>query len=158
MTGHPFMRRDNSLVPMSEEAEAMLRAVKNGNEIMVSMKPARNIRHHKLLFAMLNLIVQHTGQFSSTDDALVALKIACGLVDPFIDAQSGKTFFVPRSISFSAMPQNDFSAFFDRAVYVVTTRWFPPGTQEADVRAEIESMCNPLPNTIVRRAPALVPA
>lgn len=132
-----------SLVPVDEQALEALRAIPLGRDVMVSVKVARNPKHHRLLFAMLNLIVQRTNKFDGTDEALTALKIACGLVDPYIDAETGKTFFVPRSIAFESMSQDEFSGFFDRSVFVATSRWFPPGTQEADVRAEIERMVEP---------------
>lgn len=74
---------------------------------------------------------------------MIALKIACGLVDPFIDAKTGKTFFVPRSISFTAMSQDEFNAFFDRAIFVICDRWLPKGTTTESVRREIEMMTDP---------------
>lgn len=143
MTTAAFTRRGNALIPSDEQGRELLSAVRDGREVMVTFKPARNIRHHRLLFAMLKLIVERTNKFDSTENALIALKIACGLVDPFIDAHSGKTFFVPRSISFASMPQNDFSAFFDRATYVAIQRWFPPRTSAVELRAEIELMVAP---------------
>lgn len=157
MTKVVFRRRGATLIPVDGEGQELLHSIRDGRDVMLSVKIARNPRHHRLLFAMLNLVVQRTNKFDGTDEALIALKIACGLVDPYIDAESGKTFFVPRSIAFESMAQDEFSAFFDRAVHVATTRWFPPGTKQAEVRAEIEAMCDPLPNTI-KRSPALVPA
>lgn len=152
-----FRRRGKTLIPVDDQGLELLQSIRDGRDVMVSVKVARNPKHHRLLFAMLNLIVERTGKFSATDEALTALKVACGLVDPYIDSESGKTFFVPRSIAFESMPQDDFRAFFDRSVFVALQRWFPPGTSEQDLRAEIDSMCNPLPNTMVRSSPPISP-
>lgn len=146
-----FKRRGNSLVAVDAEGLELLAPIRDGREVMVSVKVARNPKHHRLLMAMLGLIVKRAGAFDNHDNALVALKVACGLVDPYIDAQSGKTYFVPRSIAFESMSQDKFIDFFDRAVFVITTRWFPPGTKEEDVRAELERMAEP------NFAPSIVP-
>lgn len=135
-----FRKRGRSLVPVDQEGLDVLAALRNERDVEVVLKQPRNPRHHRLLFALLNFITTHSDLFASTEAALTGLKIACGLVDPYIDPASGKTFFVPRSISFSSMDQTAFAAFFDRAVYVVTERWMPAGTTAESVRAEIEAM------------------
>lgn len=62
---------------------------------------------------------------------------------PYIDPTNGKTFFVVRSISYAAMDQTRFDAFFDRACFVIAERWMPAGTTSEDVRFEILEMINP---------------
>lgn len=157
MTKAVFRKRGNALIPVDDKGLEILRAIKDERDVMVSVKVARNVRHHRLLFALLNLIVERTGKFEDTDQALVALKVACGLVDPYLDVHAGKTYFVPRSIAFKSMSQDEYQAFFDRGVYVALHRWFPPGTSEAELRAELDEMCNPLPNTIRRPSPSIAP-
>lgn len=156
MTKAVFRKHGNTLIPVDDKGLELLRAIKDERDVMVSVKVARNPKHHRLLFSLLNLIVERTGKFDSTDQALIALKVACGLVDPYLDVHAGKTFFVPRSIAFESMGQDEFTAFFDRGVFVALHRWFPPGTDEAELRAEIESMVDPLPNTM-RRSPPTAP-
>lgn len=135
-----FRKHGNALIPVDDHGLELLHTIRDQRDVMVSVKIARNPKHHRLLFALLNLIVERTGKFPNTRDALTALKVACGLVDPYIDAHDGKTYFVPRSIAFESMEQNEFSAFFDRAIFVTLQRWFPPGTNEKELRAEIELM------------------
>jgi hypothetical protein len=145
-----FKRIGYALIPTDDEGKALLSTVKDGREVVVSIKIARNPAHHRLLFAMLNFVVHHGSAFTSTDQALIALKIACGLVDPYIDAKSGKTFFVPRSIAFESMAQTEFSDFFNRATYVICDRWMPAGTTAEAVRAEILAMCDPVKDTTIK--------
>lgn len=143
MARHAFMRRGGTLVPTTPDAEQALRAVRDGREVMVALRPPRNIKHHRLLFAMLNFVIEHSDTFENKDLALIGLKIACGLVDPYIDPGTGKTFFVPRSIAFESMSQDEFNGFFDRACFVVAERWMPSGTTPESVRAEILAMIEP---------------
>lgn len=138
-----FRKRGRMLVPVDQEGLDALAMIRDERDVHVEIKQPRNPKHHRLLFALLKFITTHSDLFASTDAALLGLKIACGMVDPYIDATTGKTFFVPRSISFSSMDQTAFAAFFDRAVYVVTDRWMPSGTTPETVRAEIEAMIAP---------------
>jgi hypothetical protein len=140
MTTALFRKRGRAFVPIDQEGLDALAMIRDERDVEITIKQRRNPKHHRLLFACLKFVTEHTDVFASTDAALIGLKIACGLVDPFIDPASGKTFFVPRSISFASMEQGDFAAFFDRAVYVITERWMPAGTTAESVRAEIESM------------------
>lgn len=139
-----FRKRGKALIAVDQEGIDVLSAIREERDVTIEVKQPRNPRHHRLLFAVLKFITEHTDAFQSTDEALLGLKIACGLVDPYIDAETGKTFFIPRSIAFASMDQIAFSDFFDRAVYVITTRWMPPGTTAESVRKEIEAMVEPV--------------
>jgi hypothetical protein len=137
-----FRRRGRTLVPVDRQGLDLLATIGNERDVVVEVKARRNPKHHRLLFAILKIMVDHSASFDSTEQALVALKIATGEVDVHVN-ERGRAFFVPRSISWGAMDQARFSQFFDRAIYVITRRWMPAGTQEADVRAEIEAMVAP---------------
>lgn len=139
---YPFRRRGGTLVPASAEAEEALRAMKDGRDCMVTLKVARNVRHHKLLFAALRFVQENTDLFEgrTTDVILTALKIATGHVDVFTDTSTGATIMVPKSIAFESLDQTAFSRFFDAAVNIITSRWMPPGTVTEDVRRHIEDM------------------
>lgn len=134
-----FRRRGRTLVPVDRQGLDLLATVGNERDVVIEVKARRNPKHHRLLFAILKVMVEHSASFDSTEQALVALKIATGEVDVHVN-ERGRAFFVPRSISWGAMDQTRFKQFFDRAVHVITRRWMPPGTREQDVRAEIEAM------------------
>ena len=142
MTQAVFRRRGRTLVPVDRQGLELLATIGNERDVVVEIKARRNPKHHRLLFAVLKFMVDHSDRFDNTEQALLALKIACGEVDPYVN-ERGKTFFVPRSISWGAMDQTRFSQFFDRCIYVITQRWLPPGTRQEDVRAEIEDMVAP---------------
>jgi hypothetical protein len=140
-----FRKRGRSFVPIDREGLDLLAPIPDEEDVTIEVKRRRNPRHHRLFFAMLKFVVDHGNIFQTTDAALIGIKVACGLVDPFIDPHSGKTFFVVRrSISFAAMDQTAFAAFFDRAVFVIAERWMPEGTTPESVRAEILAMIEPV--------------
>lgn len=136
-----FKKTNGALVPVDDEGRDLLSKIKDGREVMVEVRRARNPRHHRLFFAILRFIVQHT-EIESIEAAKAALKVATGEVDPVIDAMTGKTFFVLRSLNWESKDQDEFSEFFDRAIDVITTRWMPDGTAADDVRREIIAMCD----------------
>jgi hypothetical protein len=139
-----FRKRDaRTLAAVDQEGLDLLARIKGNRDVVVEVKQARNPRHHRLLWAMLKLIADHTDRFPSTAAALTALKVACGEVDPVIDPVSGEVFWTTRSIAFESMSQVEFAAFFDRAVNIVANRWMPPHTTPESVRAEIEAMIEP---------------
>lgn len=150
MTTAVFQKRRGALVPVDDEGRQIMSGIANGRDVLVEVKNARNPRQHRLLFAMLNFCLQHsiipdTGEvrFDNIKQVLLALKVATGEVDTYIDADNGRAFFIPRSISFASMDQSAFNDFFDRAIYVIAERWMPYGTTETAVRTEILMMIDP---------------
>lgn len=145
-----FRKTHNGFVPVDDEARELFKRAKDGRDVVIEMTLARNPRHHRLFYAILKFCVMHAvaengeSRFSNIEEAKTAIKIATGEVDPYIDATTGKTFFVLRSISYASMDQARFAAFFDRATFVIADRWMPSGTTPEAVRAEIEAMIEPV--------------
>jgi len=132
-------RVGNALVPVDDEGISFVNATKHGREIMCEVNRARNPRQHRLFFAILKFIVEHT-EIESIEAAKSAIKVATGQADPVIDANTGETKLVLRSISYESMPQDEFRVFFNDAINVITTRWMPEGAAADAVRNEIVAM------------------
>lgn len=140
MSRYPFIRKGLSFVPSHQRSEDALRSVKEGDELLLTFKSARSIQQLKLYWSIIGFIIEHTNMFDNKNKASTALKIACGLVDTYIDAKTGEVFYVVRSIAIESMAQNDFNEFFDQACREITERWMPPGTELDSVRAHIMEM------------------
>lgn len=145
-----FRKKPQGFVPVDDEARELFSRAKDGRDVLIEVTLARNPRHHRLFYAILNFCVMHAvaengeARFATIEEAKTAIKIATGEVDPYIDAETGKTFFVLRSISYASMDQVRFAAFFDRATFVIADRWMPAGTTAETVRVEIEAMIEPV--------------
>lgn len=142
MTKAVFRRRGNAFVPVDREGLALLASVKPERDVVIEVVERRNPAHHRLFFALCKFLVRHD-RFPTIEHAKTALKIAAGEVDTFIDEDTGKTYFIPRSISWASMDQTKFAQFYDRAVWVITNRWMPAGMTEESVRAELDAMIEP---------------
>lgn len=138
MTLAMFRRYHNVLQPTGDEAREMLEAIKNGAEVMVEVRTARNIRQHKLFFALLAKVVENSDFFVSVDHALIEMKLACHEYDLHV-TMSGERKYIPRSLKFHSMPQDRFNRLFKRAIHIITTKWIP-GLNKDDLLQEVYRM------------------
>lgn len=111
-----FDSREHCLVPMDDFALAMIKkaSLSKGGVLMDIWIP-RNIRQHKLFFALLNEVIDAGGWDGSKETLLVWVKLATGHAETFI-GPSGEVSYAPKSISFGSMPQSEFTPFFDAAI------------------------------------------
>lgn len=133
---------ERGLFPVDDEGQDVLRKLKIDRDVGCEVLQRRNPRHHRLLFAALQFVKLHCPTFESAsiDTVKDALKLATRLADTFVDANTGKTYYVLKSISFAAMDQTRFNVFFDDACKVIADRWMPAGTTAESVRDELMSM------------------
>jgi hypothetical protein len=138
-----FIKRRNprtgasGLVPADVMAEELLATVPDGREVLVTVRRARNPRHHRLLWALLRKVVENSEQWADERALLDSLKLATGLFEARM-AFNGIPFAVPASISFAAMDQGRFSEWFDKAVTILSRDVL--GCAPEELRAEVEAM------------------
>lgn len=127
------------LFSVDDEGYDLLAKLPHNRDVGCDIIRRRNPRHHRLAFAILRFVQTHCDLWegASTERILVALKIATGHVDTFVDKETGQAAYVPRSISFAAMDQTEFSKWFDDACRVIAQRWMPAGSTAESVRAEL---------------------
>ena len=121
MTKASFIKRNGGLFPTGRDGEELLREWADGKECMVKVHVPRNIRHHRLLFALLNTIVDSGAWDGTTETLLDWCKIGTGHVRTIV-GPDGKTYFVPKSIKFESMAQDKFSRWFDRVIWLICDR------------------------------------
>lgn len=138
MTSILVTKHLGGLRPVDEAGQQALRRLRHGEVVRVDIARPRNVQHHRLFWALLTLVSDNSRHYDTPEQVLTALKIALGHVDPIV-GHDGKTYFVPRSISFANMDQDEFSAFFDRCVDVIVQRFLPGVTEEA-LRREVLDM------------------
>jgi hypothetical protein len=129
-----------SLRPCDEAGEAELRKVANGETIELELRRPRNIRHHRMFFALMSIVWEQldTERYPTVEDLVAAVKIAAGLRTR-IELPSGEVGFIPGSIAFHKMDQSAFSGFYDRVCDLIA-RHFLPGVTSADLKREVEIM------------------
>ena len=109
------------LAPAEEAAEEALHALRMGAEVMVEFRAPRNVKQHKLFFALLNKVIEGGGWEGDVESLLVAVKVRLGYVS-HIDCGAYGARIVPKSIAFGSMDQASFRSFFDRAAHLLLTQ------------------------------------
>ena len=124
------------LVPTDEAGEAFIRTVKIGECVAVDARRPRNLQHHRKFFAMLQLIFNNQQRYATLDHLLTAFKFAISHTE-IIRTKRGDI-EIPLSISFAAMSQDEFNAFYNRAVDFVLSEVCPGLTKESLERELME--------------------
>ena len=119
LSAKAFVRRGNTLVPADFVAEEWLRDIPDGKEILIDWRKPRHPENHRHFFAILRLASEHLPDYPDEDSLLDALKIAVGHTRSVMKAD-GEMIFLPKSINFAAMGEDQFKRFKNRALYVLS--------------------------------------
>jgi len=133
-----MQRTLSGLAPIDDAGQEMLRKVAVGRLVKARVTQSRNIHHHRMFFALLNLVYDNlpeTVEINSVDALLGALKLATGHYE-VCKSSAGKEFRIPKSISFAKMDQTEFDQFFQRCCDVIV-KHFLPGVTSEQLRSEI---------------------
>lgn len=129
-----------SLRAVDEAGEDALRKLGQGELVQVEIKKPRNIRHHRMFWALMTIIWENKEreQYPTVEDVAASVKIAAGLRTR-IYMPDGRLAFIPGSIAFHKMDQTEFSAFYELVCDVVA-KWFLPGVTSEELKGEVETM------------------
>jgi len=109
-------RTVGGLKPCDDAGVEALRKIKLDEIVQCEITRPRNLAHHRKFWALLNVFWQATGDWSSTYGVLIELKVRLGHVQEAVIRETGELVRVPKSISFAAMSQDEFDAFYDRCI------------------------------------------
>ena len=114
-----FRRKGNSLVPADQYADEMMAGIKEGKDVLIRLWKPRNIKQHKLVFALAQIVYENSELFKSQEHVIRELKHETGLTDVYVGFDGVRRYEV-RSISFGSMPQDEFERWLPRALYVLS--------------------------------------
>jgi hypothetical protein len=127
----------SSLTPVDHAAVHALSKIKPDQQVLCEIKRPRNIRQHRLWWALMQKIADNMDGDFSAETVCQVIKIRAGHVQ-VVRTRTGEV-FIPKSISFGSMPQDEFSAFMERAIGVICTDILP-GLSSDDLRREISEI------------------
>lgn len=134
-----FLRKNlRGFEPADEDAIEALRKIKRGEVVRVELRRPRSHPQHNLAMAVLKLAFNNQDKYKRFDDLLIEVKLKCGHYREHITTK-GKVIYVPKSIAFESMPQDDFNVFFEKMIDVVLDDILP-GVDEGDFREEVLAM------------------
>jgi hypothetical protein len=118
LNGRMFERRGNHLVPSDLAAQEMVESLPEGKAVLMDMRRARSVRNHAHLFAILRVATEQLDGYPDEETLLDAVKIATNLTRP-VTLASGEIIWIPKSINWAAMPEDEFRRWKNRALYVL---------------------------------------
>lgn len=129
-----------SLRPVDDVGEDALRKIGQGEVIEVEIKRRRNIKHHRMYWALITLVWQNMDgdRYPTAEDLHAAVKIAAGLRTTIV-LPNGDVGYIPGSTAFHKMDQTAFDAFYDRVCDLIA-KHFLPGVTSAELKREVRSM------------------
>lgn len=130
-----------SLRPADDAGHEALRKLGNGELVSVVVKKSRNIKHHRMFWALMTIVHDNMDgeRYPTVEDLTAAVKIASGLRTR-IELPNGEVGFIPGSIAFHKMDQTAFSEFYNRVCDLIC-KHFLPGVDSDALREEVEIMC-----------------
>lgn len=130
-------RVGNGLFPDAADSDAELAKIPFGKTLQAEVKQPRNVRFHRLYWALVHRIASAVG--SEPENISDLLKIETGHCDIVRSKKYGEI-RLPKSISFAKMDQAAFSQFFEACLVVVYTNW---GIARSDIMAALGDLLAP---------------
>ena len=118
-----LIKQDNQLKPYYQSDMEEFKNLKNNVVYMTEFKQPRNIKHHKLAFALAKCVIANLPESSIWSGkepyALIkAIELQLGYVETMIKL-SGEVLLIPESISFESWGQDKFAEFYSKATPIM---------------------------------------
>jgi hypothetical protein len=131
-----YLRKNLSkLEPADNEAAEVLKKWKQGEVLSCEVKKPRNYRFHKKAFSLFNIVFENQDKYDTLNDVLTEIKLRTGHYQEHV-TMKGVVVYVPKSISFVSMDEDEFNAFYNKAVNIVL-KYFIPDTTREELEMEI---------------------
>lgn len=114
-----------------EDTEYLAR-LEPGECIEAETRKARNPGHHRKFFALLQSAFVGQSRYKRLEDLLIEMKLRAGWYEEHITAD-GKLVYVPKSISWAQMDQQEFDRFYAEAIVALAEMF---GSEEVVMEAD----------------------
>ena len=114
-----FTRNGLTLVPKDKTAREAMASVRDGSDCLMEFWKPRNMAQHRAYFAMLDNVVQASGQWKSREDLEFDLMLAMKRGHPKKD-RNGHWHFIPESRAVASMSKEDFERLHTDTVALLT--------------------------------------
>lgn len=103
------------LIGYEADDQDYIARMRPGESLECDTRKARNPGQHKKFFALFDASFHGQNKYSKPKDLMRELKIRAGWYDEFI-MSDGKVVYVPRSLSWGTMGDDEFKKFYNEAV------------------------------------------
>lgn len=110
-------KRDGSYIPYDDYDHEESKKIPVGEAVKV--KQERNYLHLKKTFAIMNIGFENQDKIEFFEPYRKIMIMKAGYYDEVRD-KDGKPYFIPKSISYAAMSQQDFNKFYDALLIAIS--------------------------------------
>lgn len=103
-----------------------------GESLECDTRKARNPAQHKKFFALFDASFHGQSKYTNPKDLMRELKIRAGWYDEYI-TQGGKVVYVPKSLSWGTMGDDEFKKFYNEAVVALAEMF---GVEDVVIEAD----------------------
>lgn len=132
-----YKRTLDGFIPASDDAALFFGKTKLGQLVTLDGKQARNLKFHRLFFAILRLISANSNPHVSENILLHRAKGFAGIGEVYY-TKTGEPRFAPGSISFGSMDEDAFQAFVQLAIPPLVADYMAGTAPEAVIREAME--------------------
>ena len=111
-------KSEKGFIPADDESVEIFNKLKLNDIIFTDYKPKRSYANHKRFFSMLKGVVDNSDHYKTVDNLLDVIKLKTGHFETVV-SHKGEQLYIPKSISFSTMKEDEFKEFFSCAIDVV---------------------------------------
>ena len=111
------------LIPLDYLGEEAIKTLPFAAILNTKLTGARNPKHHRLFFAVINVVFKSQDYYATREHMLDDIKIAVGHYE-WVESKFGKR-QRPKSINFNSMDQATFNEFYDKAMHFILTEILP---------------------------------
>jgi hypothetical protein len=118
-----YIKRGLTLIPGDREARELHAGIGDGASLFVQLHLPRNMAQHRKYFAVLNNVVEATGEWTSTEDLRFEIFKALkrGLLR--VSQVDGSVDFIPDSMAVASMPKAEFERLYEDTMKWLTDRY-----------------------------------
>jgi hypothetical protein len=115
-----YTRRGLTLVPADRAARELQAGLAEGASFFVQLWLPRNMAQHRKYFAVLNNVVEATGNWTSTEHLRRDILIGLNRFDEEVNKLTGEVRQVPHSMAVASMPKAEFEQLYDDTIRLLT--------------------------------------
>ena len=115
-----LVRIPAGLAPITDESVSAIKKLAIGEEILVDFTKHRNVKNHRRLFSMLQMVIDNTEKYQRVENLLDELKLRTGHFTTYV-SDRGEKRYIPESINFASMGEDEFQRFFSQSIDVLLT-------------------------------------
>ena len=112
-----FVVSGTNLVPADEETHNEMQKWRSGETVHADFKRMRNPQFHRKFFSLCKTVFDSQEHFEDFDIFRKWLTMKCGFFDTVV-TPANATIFLPQSISFGKMSQDEFEKLYSKAIDV----------------------------------------